>query len=68
MVELAEAVAQAYLDLPANQRFAFTIWGLRDKDSWLKKEPNNSQDKPLMFDDNGQPKPMFDAVATALKA
>ncbi|OJU11106.1 MAG: 1,4-beta-xylanase [Caulobacterales bacterium 68-7] len=66
--KLAEEVAQAYLDLPTNQRFAFTIWGLRDKDSWLKKEPNNSQDKPLMFDDNGQPKPMFDAVATALKA
>jgi len=65
---LAAEVAEAYCDLPEHQRFAFTIWGLRDKDSWLKKEPGNGADQPLMFDDAGQPKPMFEAVVRALKA
>jgi endo-1,4-beta-xylanase len=30
--------AEAFMALPERQRFAFTLWGLRDKDSWLKKE------------------------------
>jgi len=49
----AEA-AQAFMSLPASQRFAFTLWGLRDRDSWLKKE--NAADAPAPFDDAGRPK------------
>jgi len=49
----AEA-AEAFSALPARQRFAFTHWGLRDKDSWLKHE--DPTDTPLMFDDQGRPK------------
>ena len=49
----AEA-AEAFMDLPASQRFAFTLWGLRDQDSWLKKE--NAADAPAPFDDAGRPK------------
>ena len=52
--------------LPAKQRFAFTVWGLRDKDSWLRG-PNGSSpdDKPMLFDDAGAAKPAFNAVAEA---
>jgi endo-1,4-beta-xylanase len=46
--------AEAFMALPAKQRFAFTFWGLRDKESWLKRE--NARDTPLLFDDAGQPK------------
>lgn len=50
----AEA-AEAFSSLPSQQRFAFTHWGLRDRDSWLKRE--DARDAPLLFDDAGRPKP-----------
>lgn len=59
----AEA-AQAFRALPTAQQFAFTIWGLRDRDSWLKNE--NATDTPLPFDDQGQPKFAAAALATTL--
>jgi endo-1,4-beta-xylanase len=58
-------VAEAFMSLPAHQRFAFTVWGLRDTDSWLlRRDP---ADQPLLFDAHGQAKPAFWAVADALK-
>ncbi len=59
-----EAV-EAFAALPERQQFAFSIWGLRDKDSWLKRE--NASDTPLLFDDQGRPKPAFSAVVDALR-
>ena len=66
----ATEVAEAFSALPARQRFAFTVWGLRDADSWLRHPPNagDGRDAPLLFDDAGQPKPVFDAVAAAFRA
>jgi len=63
-------VAEAFMDLPERQRFAFSMWGLRDRDSWLRHPPNagDGTDQPLLFDDNGQPKPAFHALARALAA
>lgn len=60
----AEAI-EAFAALPERQQFAFSIWGLRDKDSWLKRE--NASDTPLLFDDQGRPKPAFSAVVNALR-
>ncbi|CAN5195719.1 endo-1,4-beta-xylanase [soil metagenome] len=64
----AVEMAQAFHDLPPQQRFAFTMWGARDSDSWLKREPNagDGTDAPLLFDVNGAPKPLFTAVSNAL--
>jgi endo-1,4-beta-xylanase len=61
----AAEVAEAFAALPARQRFAFTVWGLRDRDSWLRSPPNagDGTDAPLLFDDAGRPKPAFAAVA-----
>jgi endo-1,4-beta-xylanase len=62
----ARQAAEAFMALPAKQRFAFTVWGLRDKDSWLRG-PNGSspEDKPMLFDDKGAAKPAFQAVIQA---
>jgi endo-1,4-beta-xylanase len=60
----AEA-AEAFSDLPARQRFAFTHWGLRDADSWLIRE--NAADAPLLFDAAGRPKAAAAAWEQALK-
>ncbi|MFN3513280.1 MAG: endo-1,4-beta-xylanase [Phenylobacterium sp.] len=59
----AEAAA-AFAALPRSQRFAFTLWGLRDGDSWLVRE--NASDRPVPFDNTGAAKPAAAALARAL--
>jgi endo-1,4-beta-xylanase len=56
---LAGEAAEALAALPSAQRYAFTTWGVRDKDSWLRHAPNagDGTDAPLFFDDLGQAKP-----------
>ncbi len=58
--------AEAFMALPQRQRFAFTLWGLRDKDSWLKTE--NASDAPAVFDDAGRPKAGAAALVEAFRA
>jgi endo-1,4-beta-xylanase len=68
---LAEEMAEAFAALPPAQRFAFTTWGLRDEDSWLrgpKENPTPPWDTPLLFDDEGRAKPVFSALAEGLTA
>ncbi|CAN7245567.1 endo-1,4-beta-xylanase [Phenylobacterium sp. LjRoot164] len=60
----AEA-AEAFSSLPAQQRFAFTHWGLRDPDSWLNYKSGG--DKPLLFDGRGRPKPATAAWINGLR-
>jgi endo-1,4-beta-xylanase len=62
---LAHDLAEAFTALPPRQRFAFTLWGLRGGDSWLrspKENPNPPWDQPLPFDDQGEPRPMLAAL------
>jgi endo-1,4-beta-xylanase len=64
---VAGEIGEAFAALPARQRFALTVWGLRDEESWLrgpKENPNPPDDAPLFFDDDGRPK----AVLAALEA
>jgi endo-1,4-beta-xylanase len=56
---------EAFAALPERQQFAFSVWGLRDRDSWLTRE--NRADAPTLFDDNGRPKATFGAVVQALR-
>jgi endo-1,4-beta-xylanase len=60
----AEA-AEALAALPAEQRFDFTFWGLRDSQSWLKRE--NEADAPLLFDNSARPKAAAAAWEQALR-
>ena len=59
-------LADSFMALPAAQRFAFTTWGLRDTDSWYRKDAkDDGKDRPLPFDENGLPGPMAVALAAA---
>jgi len=58
-----EEAAEAYLDIEPAKRYAFTLWGLRDKDSWIRNQPGGSNDMPLIFDDNGRAKSVKQALA-----
>jgi endo-1,4-beta-xylanase len=67
---LARELGEAFRALPPTQRYAITTWGLRDKDSWLrgpKENPTPPWDAPLLFDDEGRPKPVFTALADGLR-
>ena len=55
--------------LPQRQQFAFTVWGLRDTDSWLRREPeDDGRDQPLLFDALGRAKPLAAALEQARDA
>jgi len=59
-------LAEAFMALPERQRFAFTVWGLRDSDSWLTRDARaGSGDSPLLFDAAGRPTAMAQALASA---
>lgn len=55
--------AEAFCALPPKQQFAFTLWGLRDQDSWLRAE--NVKDMPAPFDELGQAKLPAQVLAKA---
>lgn len=65
---VVDEAMEAFLSLPQRQRYAFTVWGLRDRDSWLRRPPNagDGSDRPLLFDDAGRPKPAAQALVRAL--
>ena len=65
---LVGAAAEAFAALPERQRFAFTTWGVRDRDSWRRKPSEAAKfagDQPLLLDDAGRPKPAFAAAVQA---
>ena len=64
---LVGETAEAFGALPERQRFAFTTWGVRDRDSWLRgpDQFKGRVDRPLLFDDAGAGKPAFDAAVNA---
>jgi len=39
-----------------------TFWGVRDSDSWLNESPAVRSNFPLLFDRDGEPKPVFHAI------
>lgn len=65
---IAGEIAEAFAGLPAAQRYAFTVWGVRDKDSWLRgSNGGDPGDAPLLFDASGEPKPALAAVEAAFR-
>ena len=57
---LVGELREAFAALPAAQRYALTLWGLRDGDSWLTnpEKHGDRDDEPLFFNDQGEPKPL----------
>jgi endo-1,4-beta-xylanase len=63
---LYHETAQAMAALPERQRYGVTLWGLRDRDSWLRGPAGGHSllpDRPLLFDDEGRPKAAAGAFA-----
>ncbi len=67
--ELAGVLADAFMALPERQRYAFTLWGMRDTDSWLMKPPmkdiRGGLESPLAFGADGRPKPFAAALSNS---
>ena len=67
--EMGKRLQQALGELPEKQRYGLTLWGLSDRNNYLRKPPfNRTDDKPLAFDDADRPKPMTRALYQALRA
>ena len=65
---LMREMLDAFIALPPAQRYAFTLWGVRDDLSWLNLPPyERGADAPLLFDGSGAPKPAFHALADGLR-
>ncbi len=64
--EIYAEAARAMVALPDAQRYALTLWGLRDRDSWLVRE--NGIDAPLLFDNLGRAKPALAQFEAALRS
>jgi endo-1,4-beta-xylanase len=68
--DLAAETMDAFLQLPLAQRYAFTNWGARDRDSFLNRPSygGDGTDVPDLFDNDARPKPAFWSLADRLAA
>ena len=68
-LRLYREAMESFIALPEKQQFAFTIWGVRDADSWLRTASwvKDKTDTPLLFDDVGQPKETFWTLVDVLQ-
>ncbi|MFV0536022.1 MAG: endo-1,4-beta-xylanase [Dysgonomonas sp.] len=56
--ESYRAAFKAMMDIPENQRFGVTMWGVHDPSSWLSVNP----DWALPFNDKFERKPAYDGI------
>ena len=60
-----EAIVAAYMDeVPEAQRGGISVWGIADKDNWLRSY--NPAEWPLLFDDDLESKPALQGFADGL--
>lgn len=52
------AITLMYKNIPSENQFGMTFWGLSDKNTWIRSYFNR-EDYPLLFDDNYKPKPAY---------
>ena len=63
--ELMTEIVRRYNQLPQENKFAVTFWGLRDNESWLTKHTGHPQ-WPLLFSENLDKKPMYQGFLEGL--
>lgn len=61
-----ELVFRTFRALPAAQQHGVTTWNIGDADTWLRSFYKR-QDFPLLFDDQYQPKPVYERLVKVLK-
>jgi len=68
-LRLYREALESFVALPEKQQYAFTVWGVRDPDSWLRTATwvKDRTDTPLLFDDKGQPKETFWTLVDVLQ-
>ncbi|AUP77897.1 endo-1,4-beta-xylanase [Flavivirga eckloniae] len=59
-------VVEIYNAIPLDNKFALTVWGLRDNESWLI-DFWGVPDWPLLYDENYNRKPAYDGFIEALQ-
>ena len=59
-------IVSAFMALPSDKRYAITMWGLRDPDSWLISFWGNPE-WPLLFDADFAPKSAYEGFLEALQ-
>lgn len=61
-------IAEAFMEVvPVDKRFAFTVWGFRDNESWIPDVFDQEVDWPLLFDDNFNAKPSHTGLVEAFE-
>ncbi|MEM9831205.1 MAG: endo-1,4-beta-xylanase [Bacteroidota bacterium] len=63
--KLMAEIVRRYNQLPRENKFAITFWGLRDNESWLTKHTGHPQ-WPLLFSENFEKKPMYQGFLEGL--
>ncbi|MEM9674263.1 MAG: endo-1,4-beta-xylanase [Bacteroidota bacterium] len=64
--ELMSEIVRRYNQLPEENKFAITFWGLRDNESWLTNHTGFPQ-WPLLFDHDFQRKSMYQGFLDGLE-
>ncbi|WP_299664927.1 endo-1,4-beta-xylanase [uncultured Polaribacter sp.] len=59
-------VVKIYNSIPLDNKYALTVWGVRDNESWLLNFWGHI-DWPLMYDDNYNKKPAYDGFLEGLE-
>lgn len=53
-----KALVHIFQQIPTDQQFGITVWGISDIDSWIPSFFGR-EDYPLMYNENYEPKPMY---------
>lgn len=53
-----QALIDIFQEIPTDQQFGITVWGVSDRDSWIPAFFGR-EDYPLLYDGDYQPKPMY---------
>ncbi len=64
--EMYQHIAESFEALPAAQKFGISLWGVSDKDSWLRSDWHHKE-YPLLFDDYYKEKQAYKGLLSGIK-
>ena len=64
--ERVREIVEIFDAIPQQLKYAITVWGLKDNDTWLIPENNGRPEWPLLFDDSFEKKDAYYAFILAL--